>query len=342
MSNTRLSEWDIDTLIKIAVHSDDFGISCGGTAHRLRRERPDVGIHVIQATPSYRGVTDEFLELHELDARAALTAWLCADGMVSSADDDVLWELVCDSLRDECRWYGSGRGEQFQNLLKTAIRWREAVLEAEILGLDPSTGFHFLALGETYAKGERIHHESHKLRDLLLRLSAGRARVAVVVPHPADRHPTHSLISWLVTSMVDACEARVELLYCATPWMPDLPDPNRVVCFGHRDIGAKLDAMRVHESQIARTDFTTITRALAESNARILPERLGGFGSAAGRTNSPLFAEAFEAHRYYRLATSTQVFAEDLCPILQQDAISRPRAIPSVERPGVPTVVPNP
>lgn len=112
----------------------------------------------------------------------------------------------------------------------------------------------------------------------------------VVAPSPHDRHPGHEVVG---RGTLDAARRMAEgapepgdasgvpRLWLWGLWA-DLPLPTLAVEFDRGRMEEILAALGAHAGELARNDYRRLVRGRAEMNASLGPERVFGFGSAAG------------------------------------------------------------
>ncbi|HET6451523.1 MAG TPA: PIG-L family deacetylase [Spirochaetia bacterium] len=174
--------------------------------------------------------------------------------------------------------YGTQRDERI------AIREAEVVKESRFLGAEPR----FLRLpfyDGNYEVGERD-------LDLFLTLLREVEPDWVFLPHPKDSHPAHRASRAVVMESLRrylAGSRRVlDLWNYEGPWaLFNRGDFNAIATVPRLAFERKLQAIRAHESQTARTPYDVAAESLARLRSALVPEsELAGFGARPPRLDA--------------------------------------------------------
>ena len=174
--------------------------------------------------------------------------------------------------------YGTQRDERI------AIREAEVVKESRFLGAEPR----FLRLpfyDGNYEVGERD-------LDLFLTLLREVEPDWVFLPHPKDGHPAHRASRAVVMESLRrylAGSRRVlDLWNYEGPWaLFNRGDFNAIATVPRLAFERKLQAIRAHESQTARTPYDVAAESLARLRSALVPEsELAGFGARPPRLDA--------------------------------------------------------
>jgi len=255
-----IADFPFRLVAAIFPHPDDSAIGCGGLMCRLNRFsqpiRPTLAAIVL--TSGHRGVSDEYLR--EYLAETSLLSW-------PSDATEVIRR-------------------------KTLIREQEAKAEAASLGVDSVQCLNLPDLYERHSVApEEIQRLAQALGELARPLPASAPRL-LLLPRLDDPHPVHSLGSQLVSEALIQMPGWTVWHY-ETTWMSLNPrDVTTIVSLTSNDIACKLDALKQHRSQLARTDFVKVVRDMAEVKAQTLNEILFGFGKDG--TQLGAFVELFQ------------------------------------------------
>lgn len=119
----------------------------------------------------------------------------------------------------------------------------------------------------------------------------GRHDPALVIgPSPHDRHPGHEIVGRAAVGALQADAGRDQGGRAAVPATPlwlwglwaDLPFPTLLVGFDDRRLHEITGALSAHAGELERNDYGAMLRGRALMLASLGPERVLGFGSAAG------------------------------------------------------------
>jgi len=174
--------------------------------------------------------------------------------------------------------YGTQRGERI------AIREAEVVKESRFLGVEPR----FLRL-PFYDSNYDI---SQKDRDQFVALLAELDPDWIFTPHLKDTHPAHIASRRIaiesLQSYLSGTHKSVEVWNYEGPWaLFNRGDFNTIVSVPRVAFDRKLQAIRAHESQVARTPYDVAAESLARLRSALVPEsELAGFGALPPRLDA--------------------------------------------------------
>jgi LmbE family N-acetylglucosaminyl deacetylase len=294
----KLEAFPYDTVVVICPHGDDGVLGCGGLIKKLREFRRDVRVHVVVLTPGFRGVTNQWFADHRAEAANYLQRWLGLDAAIHNSTEKVLHAF--EDRYGAIEFYGRSEEEQVDNVKKTAIRWYESVCEVRELQLDPAGDlrfFHFLPLVKMYQKKRVFADEIRRLRTYFRRIAAHGRRRLLLTPGASDSHETHQLAAEVSHRALAA--GAWDIWHFQAP-SSVRPDASVVVPLTYCEIGAKIDAARMHQSQVARRKYDRWIRSAAGENADALAEKLFGFGAGSDQAQFGDWAEVFSIRKFYR------------------------------------------
>ena len=174
--------------------------------------------------------------------------------------------------------YGTQRGERI------AIREAEVVKESRFLGSEPR----FLRLPFYDSNYEASERDLNTFIALLRELDPDW----VFIPHPKDSHPAHVASRAVVVESLRRYLAGtrkvVDLWNYEGPWaLFNRGDFNAIVTVPRLAFERKLQAIRAHESQVARTPYDVAAESLARLRSALVPEsELAGFGARPPRLDA--------------------------------------------------------
>jgi len=275
----RLTEGVFDPTLPISVlqrHGAVILIADGGALSRISREERIHGFYSgffivdAQSAPSGRRVL--VVSPHPDDAPISVGGIMA---MLSGANR-VVTAVMTTGHRSFI--YGTQRAERI------SIREAEVVKESRFLGAEPR----FLRLpfyDSNYEVGERD-------LDLFLALLRELDPDWIFLPHPKDSHPAHVASRAVVVESVRrhlaGSRRTVELWNYEGPWaLFNRGDFNAIVTVPRLAFERKLQAIRAHESQTARTPYDVAAEALARLRSALVPEsELAGFGARPPRLDA--------------------------------------------------------
>jgi glucosamine-6-phosphate deaminase len=275
----RLTEGTYDPSVPISVlqrHGNVILVADGGALSRISREERIHGFYSgffivdSQSVPSGRRVL--VVSPHPDDAPISVGGAIA----MLSGTNRVVTAVMTTGHRSFI--YGTQRSERI------SIREAEVVKESRFLGAEPR----FLRLpfyDSNYEVGERD-------LDLFLALLREIQPDWIFLPHPKDSHPAHVASRAVVLESVRrhlvGSRASVDLWNYEGPWaLFNRGDFNAIVTVPRLAFERKLQAIRAHESQTARTPYDVAAEALARLRSALVPEsELGGFGARPPRLDA--------------------------------------------------------
>ena len=174
--------------------------------------------------------------------------------------------------------YGTQRSERI------AIREAEVVKESRILGADPR----FLRLPFYDSNYEVSERDIGGLGALVAELDPNW----VFMPHARDSHPAHIASRRIAVEVLRRFLAgtmkSIEVWNFEGPWaLFNRGDFNTIVTVARLPFEHKLQAIRAHESQVARTPYDVAAESLGRLRAALVPEsELAGFGARPPRLDA--------------------------------------------------------
>ncbi len=174
--------------------------------------------------------------------------------------------------------YGTQRGERI------AIREAEVLKESRFLGAEPR----FLRLPFYDGNYEVTERDLELFLALLREIDPDW----MFLPHPKDSHPAHIASRVIVMESLRRYLAGtrrvVELWNYEGPWsLFNRGDFNAMFTVPRLAFERKLQAIRAHESQVARTPYDVAAESLARLRSALVPEsELAGFGARPPRLDA--------------------------------------------------------
>jgi LmbE family N-acetylglucosaminyl deacetylase len=193
--------------------------------------------------------------------------------------------------------YGTQRGERI------AIREAEVVKESRFLGAEPR----FLRL-PLYDSNYEV---SGRDLDIFITLLRELDPDWIFIPHPKDSHPAHvasrAVVMESLRRYLAGTRKVVDLWNYEGPWaLFNRGEFNAIVTVPRLAFERKLQAIRAHESQVARTPYDVAAESLARLRSALVPEsELAGFGARPPRLDAWLELFWRETARGEREAAST-------------------------------------
>jgi glucosamine-6-phosphate deaminase len=275
----RLTEGTFDPSVPISVlqrHGNVILIADSGASSRIAREERIHGFYsgffIVDAQSAPTGRRVLVVSPHPDDAPISLGG---AMAMLSGAN-----RLVTAVMTTGHRSfiYGTQRGERI------AIREAEVVKESRFLGSEPR----FLRL--PFYDGN--YEVTERDLDIFITLLRELDPDWVFLPHPKDSHPAHvASRAVVVESMrryLAGTRKTVDLWNYEGPWaLFNRGDFNAIVSVPRLAFERKLQAIRAHESQVARTPYDVAADSLARLRSALVPEsELAGFGARPPRLDA--------------------------------------------------------
>lgn len=162
---------------------------------------------------------------------------------------------------------------------KPEVRQEETILEAKILGMEEPV---FLNL--PFYERER---QPSRLDEELLSAVLEPLPDVIFLPSNHDSHKTHKIARKLTLRILGQLlkyndKANLELIFYETPWgLFPHGKYNAIFPLDEASMRQKLEAIRVHKSQVERTQFVSFAKSLAQLRAAVVPEQAlkkWGFG----------------------------------------------------------------
>lgn len=182
------------------------------------------------------------------------------------------------------------------------VRKKETILEAEVLGMEEP-----LFLDLPFYEANR---QPNFLDEELFAAALDPLPDMIFLPSRYDSHKTHKTATNLTFQILDKAlkskekgerKGKVEVIFYETPWglFPD-GKFNAIFPIDAETMRQKLEAIRVHQSQIERTQFATFAKSLAQLRAAVVPEltlKKWGFGQNPFELGKYLEVYAFYSRR---------------------------------------------
>ncbi len=174
--------------------------------------------------------------------------------------------------------YGTQRSERI------AIREGEVIKESRILGVEPR----FLRLPFYDSNYDISERDIAMLLSLVEELNPDW----VFMPHVRDSHPAHIASRRIAVAalrrFLGASQKSIEVWNFEGPWaLFNRGDFNTIVTVPRLPFEHKLQAIRAHESQTARTPYDVAAESLGRLRAALVPEsELAGFGARPPRLDA--------------------------------------------------------
>ena len=275
----QLTEGIFDPSVPISVlqrHGNVILVADGGALSRISREERIhgfySGIFIVdsQTVPSGRRVL--VVSPHPDDAPISVGGAMA----MLSATNRVVTAVMTTGHRSFI--YGTQRGERI------SIREAEVVKESRFLGAEPR----FLRLPFYDANYEVGEADLDQFVALLVEVDPDW----IFLPHPKDSHPAHvasrAVVMESLRRFLAGSRKTVELWNYEGPWaLFNRGDFNAIVTVPRLAFERKLQAIRAHESQTARTPYDVAAEALARLRSALVPEsELAGFGASPPRLDA--------------------------------------------------------
>jgi LmbE family N-acetylglucosaminyl deacetylase len=179
--------------------------------------------------------------------------------------------------------YSGWRGVNGADSQKEAILIREKEMEkeAEILG----------AKKPVFLKLKTYEFNAKKDQDLDIQkigaLLKKQKPDIIFLPNELDLHPRHQLLTKLVLTALKRNKEKASIFFYEIPWSPfSGSEFNFIVPLSRDLMNQKINAIKVHKSQLARTDFVKLSKALLSLRAGMVPEqKITGYGSKFSLSN---------------------------------------------------------
>lgn len=165
------------------------------------------------------------------------------------------------------------------------IRENEMEKEARLLKINKPV---FLRLG-SYDKPSSYKRDVEKVKKIINEQKPD----IVFMPKKDDLHPRHRLATKMTLQAVN----KADLFFYENPWSLFRPDEfNLVSIFSLKDLLRNLKIIRIHKSQVKRTNFDRVSRFLTSFRGSIVPEqRILGYGKRTSNMKH-IYIETFKIH----------------------------------------------
>lgn len=169
-------------------------------------------------------------------------------------------------------WRGVGNGVTKNEAI--LIREKEITQEAHILSFEKPLFLRLLSYDEDTPLHAR--HDGAKINDLIQKEKPD----IVCIPQIHDDQPRHKQLTQLVRTSLQNSN-HTSIFFYETPWRLFSPDDfNCIVPIPEAFFEKKIQAVSTHASQLARTDFVRLAKAIAAIRAETVGEqKIGGYGT---------------------------------------------------------------
>jgi glucosamine-6-phosphate deaminase len=289
----RLTEGSFDPTTPISVlqrHGNVTLIADTGALSRVSRHERMSGIHsgflIMDGESVSSGRAVVVISPHPDDAPISLGGTMA---MLSQANR-VVTAVMSTGHRSFI--YGTQRGERI------AIRESEVTKESRILGVEAR----FLRL-PFYDNNYEV---SERDLEILVALLREVDPDWVFMPHAKDSHPAHvasrRIAQDSLRRLLAGSRKTVEVWNFEGPWaLFNRGEFNTIVTVPRLAFERKLQAIRAHESQVARTPYDVAAESLARLRSALVPEsELAGFGARPPRLDAWLelfYRESFRGEQ---------------------------------------------
>jgi glucosamine-6-phosphate deaminase len=275
----RLMEGSFDPAIPISVlqrHENVTLIADGGALSGIERKERISGFHSglfimdAQTVPQDRKAL--IISPHPDDAPISLGGTMA----MLSPHCRVVTAVMTTGHRSFI--YGTQRSERI------AIREGEVIKESRILGVEPR----FLRLPFYDSNYEVSERDIAALLALMEELDPDW----VFMPHVRDSHPAHigsrKIAMETLRRFLAGTQKTIDVWNYEGPWaLFNRGDFNTIVTVPRLPFEHKLQAIRAHESQVARTPYDVAAESLGRLRAALVPEsELAGFGARPPRLDA--------------------------------------------------------
>jgi len=161
------------------------------------------------------------------------------------------------------------------------IRENEMKKEAEVLGIKSPI---FLRL-KTYDSDKKSDKEID-IKNIKNLLKKENPEI-IFMPNPLDLHPRHKLLTHLILSALQKPPKNLQIFFYEIPWSVFSSNEfNFIVPLSSELAKQKINAIKAHKSQLARTNFVKLAKALLALRAGMVPEqKITGYGSNFSLSN---------------------------------------------------------
>ena len=122
--------------------------------------------------------------------------------------------------------------------------------------------------------------------------------VIIFLSNQYDLHPRHKLLSRLILDVLKGLKWKGELFFYEIPWSVFSGNEfDFIVPLSSKLMKQKINAIKVHKSQLKRTDFVRLSKALLALRAGMVPEqKITGYGA-----DKISLGEWVEVYKYTKL-----------------------------------------
>ena len=161
------------------------------------------------------------------------------------------------------------------------IREKEMARESKMLGAKKPI---FLRL-KTY-ETETKKDKENDIKKIELLLKKENPEI-IFLPNPLDLHPRHKLLTQLVLRSLLKINKNVGIFFYEIPWSVFSGNEfNFIVPLSKDLVKQKIEAIKAHKSQLKRTNFVKLSKALMSLRAGMVPEqKITGYGSNFSLSN---------------------------------------------------------
>jgi LmbE family N-acetylglucosaminyl deacetylase/6-phosphogluconolactonase/glucosamine-6-phosphate isomerase/deaminase len=275
----RLTEGVFDPTAPISVlqrHGNVLLIADTGALSRISREERIHGLYsgffIMDSETAPTGRRVLVVSPHPDDAPISLGGTMA----MLSGGNRVVTAVMTTGHRSFI--YGTQRGERI------AIREAEVLKESRFLGAEPR----FLRL--PFYDGN--YEVTERDLDIFLALLRELDPDWIFLPHPKDSHPAHiasrAVVMESLRRHLAGTRRTVDLWNYEGPWaLFNRGDFNAIATVPRLAFERKLQAIRAHESQVARTPYDVAAESLARLRSALVPEsELAGFGARPPRLDA--------------------------------------------------------
>ncbi len=109
----------------------------------------------------------------------------------------------------------------------------------------------------------------------------------IFLPNKHDLHPRHRLLTQLILKAIKEENKPIQLFFYEIPWSVfSGSEFNFIVPLNRKSFNKKVSAIKVHLSQLKRTNFVKLAKALLDLRAGMVPEqKISGYGTKSSLSN---------------------------------------------------------
>jgi len=162
------------------------------------------------------------------------------------------------------------------------LREKEMKKEAEVLGLKKPIFLH-LQTYETDSKTAK-QQDIEKIKKVLIK----EKPELIFLANSQDLHPRHRLFTRLILEALEQIKIKnIGLIFYEIPWSVFSSNEfNFIVPLSKELVQKKINAIKAHKSQLVRTNFVKLAKALLALRAGMVPEqKISGYGSKSSLSN---------------------------------------------------------